>query len=63
MAEEQGQGSRRKPWDPGPNGELDESGWLSLSDDDLKRLDDILPPGAAAGERYPDMSWVRVESP
>jgi aryl-alcohol dehydrogenase-like predicted oxidoreductase len=25
---------------------------VQLSDEDLKRLDDILPPGAAAGERY-----------
>ena len=25
---------------------------VELSDDDLKRLDEILPPGAAAGERY-----------
>jgi aryl-alcohol dehydrogenase-like predicted oxidoreductase len=25
---------------------------IQLSDDDLKRLDQILPPGAAAGERY-----------
>jgi len=25
---------------------------VKLSDDDLKRLDEILPPGAAAGERY-----------
>jgi aryl-alcohol dehydrogenase-like predicted oxidoreductase len=36
---------------------------ISLSDDDMKRLDEILPPGAAAGDRYPDMRWVRVESP
>jgi aryl-alcohol dehydrogenase-like predicted oxidoreductase len=36
---------------------------VSLSDDDLRRLDEILPPGAAAGDRYPDMRWVRVESP
>jgi aryl-alcohol dehydrogenase-like predicted oxidoreductase len=36
---------------------------VSLSDDDMKRLDEILPPGAAAGDRYPDMRWVRVESP
>jgi hypothetical protein len=35
---------------------------VSLSEDDLKRLDEILPPGAAAGDRYPDMRWVRVES-
>ena len=25
---------------------------VRLSDDDLKRLDAILPPGAASGERY-----------
>jgi len=25
---------------------------IELSDDELKRLDDILPPGAAAGDRY-----------
>ena len=25
---------------------------VRLSDEDLKRLDDILPPGAASGERY-----------
>src|SRR5438874_1951602 len=36
---------------------------VSLGDDDMKRLDEILPPGAAAGDRYPDMRWVRVESP
>jgi aryl-alcohol dehydrogenase-like predicted oxidoreductase len=36
---------------------------VSLTDDDMKRLDEILPPGAAAGDRYPDMRWVRVESP
>jgi aryl-alcohol dehydrogenase-like predicted oxidoreductase len=35
---------------------------VSLTDDDLKRLDEILPPGAAAGDRYPDMRWVGVES-
>jgi aryl-alcohol dehydrogenase-like predicted oxidoreductase len=29
-----------------------------LSDDDLQQLDEILPGGAAAGERYPDMSSV-----
>jgi hypothetical protein len=25
---------------------------VNLSDADLKRLDEILPPGAAAGQRY-----------
>ncbi len=37
--------------------------YVHLSEDDLRRLDDILPPGAAAGDRYPDMRWVRVEAP
>jgi len=32
---------------------------LVLSADDLARLDELAPPGAAAGERYPDMSSVR----
>ncbi len=36
---------------------------IELSDDDLARLDEIVPPGAAAGDRYPDMRWVRVEAP
>src|SRR3954468_21464777 len=36
---------------------------MSLTDEDLERLDEILPPGAAAGDRYPDMRWVRVEAP
>ncbi|MBV9410356.1 MAG: aldo/keto reductase [Acidimicrobiia bacterium] len=36
---------------------------VQLTDEDLRRLDEILPPGAAAGDRYPDMRWVRVESP
>jgi aryl-alcohol dehydrogenase-like predicted oxidoreductase len=31
---------------------------VQLSDDDLQQLDEILPGGAAAGERYPDMSSV-----
>jgi aryl-alcohol dehydrogenase-like predicted oxidoreductase len=29
---------------------------VELSADDLKRLDEIAPPGVAAGERYADMS-------
>jgi len=36
---------------------------VRLSDDDLKRIDDVFPPDAVAGDRYPDMSWVRVEAP
>ena len=31
---------------------------VALSDDDLRRLDEIAPQGAAAGERYPDMSSI-----
>jgi aryl-alcohol dehydrogenase-like predicted oxidoreductase len=33
---------------------------VQLSDEDLKRLDAILPPGAAAGERYPERSMASV---
>jgi aryl-alcohol dehydrogenase-like predicted oxidoreductase len=31
---------------------------LTFSDEDLRRLDDAAPVGAAAGQRYPDMSTV-----
>ena len=31
---------------------------VSLSPDELKRLDEIAPKGATAGERYPDMSTI-----
>jgi aryl-alcohol dehydrogenase-like predicted oxidoreductase len=31
---------------------------IELDQEDLERLDEVLPPGAAAGERYPDMSTV-----
>jgi aryl-alcohol dehydrogenase-like predicted oxidoreductase len=31
---------------------------VSLSDRELKRIDEIAPQGAAAGDRYPDMSTV-----
>lgn len=31
---------------------------VSLSDDDLRRIDEVAPKGIAAGERYPDMSSV-----
>jgi aryl-alcohol dehydrogenase-like predicted oxidoreductase len=31
---------------------------IELDREDLERLDEVLPPGAAAGERYPDMSTV-----
>ena len=33
---------------------------LELSDEDLRRLDEAAPPGAAAGDRYADMSTVDV---
>jgi aryl-alcohol dehydrogenase-like predicted oxidoreductase len=36
---------------------------VELSEDDMRRLDEIVPAGAVAGDRYPDMRWVRVESP
>jgi aryl-alcohol dehydrogenase-like predicted oxidoreductase len=32
---------------------------IALSAEDLARLDELAPPGAAVGERYPDMSSVR----
>ena len=31
---------------------------VSLSEDELDRIDEIAPKGAAAGDRYPDMSTV-----
>jgi aryl-alcohol dehydrogenase-like predicted oxidoreductase len=31
---------------------------LTLTDDELKRLDEAFPPGAAAGQRYADMSSI-----
>ena len=31
---------------------------VELSDEDLRRLDEIAPPGAAAGDRYADMSTI-----
>lgn len=31
---------------------------IELSDEDLRRLDEAMPPGATAGTRYPDMSTV-----
>jgi aryl-alcohol dehydrogenase-like predicted oxidoreductase len=33
---------------------------LSLSDDELRRLDEIAPPGAAAGARYPEAGMASV---
>jgi aryl-alcohol dehydrogenase-like predicted oxidoreductase len=34
--------------------------YITLTDDDLKRLDEAAPVGATAGDRYPDMSPVHV---
>jgi aryl-alcohol dehydrogenase-like predicted oxidoreductase len=31
---------------------------ISLSDDELRRLSDVAPAGAASGARYPDMSSI-----
>jgi len=31
---------------------------IELSEDDLRRIDDVMPAGATAGERYPDMSSI-----
>jgi aryl-alcohol dehydrogenase-like predicted oxidoreductase len=31
---------------------------IELSEDDLKRLDEVAPPGVTAGDRYPDMTTV-----
>ncbi|MDQ1374610.1 MAG: hypothetical protein QOJ09_1948 [Actinomycetota bacterium] len=36
---------------------------IALSPDDRARLDAILPAGGAAGDRYPDMRWIRGEAP
>jgi aryl-alcohol dehydrogenase-like predicted oxidoreductase len=33
---------------------------ITLTDDDLKRLDEAAPAGATAGDRYPDMSPVHI---
>ena len=31
---------------------------ISLTDEELRRLDEAFPPGAAAGQRYADMSSI-----
>ena len=31
---------------------------IDLSDDDLRRLDEVAPRGATSGDRYPNMSTV-----
>jgi aryl-alcohol dehydrogenase-like predicted oxidoreductase len=35
-----------------------EAAEISLTEEDLQRIDEAAPPGAAAGDRYPDMSFV-----
>ena len=35
---------------------------IELSDADLARIDDILPPGAAQGTRYPDASMASIDT-
>ena len=35
---------------------------VELSDADLARIDDILPPGAAQGTRYPDVSMASIDT-
>ena len=47
-------GTKRVPYLEENLGALD----VSLSDEDVQRLDAVAPVGAAAGERYPDMSSV-----
>ena len=36
---------------------------IALTDDDLARLDEIVPKTAIAGDRYADMRWVHTEAP
>jgi aryl-alcohol dehydrogenase-like predicted oxidoreductase len=36
---------------------------VELTPDDLRRLDEAFPPGATAGDRYPDMTRVNIEAP
>jgi aryl-alcohol dehydrogenase-like predicted oxidoreductase len=52
-------GTKRVKWLEQNIGALD----VDLTPDDLVRLDAVLPPEAVAGDRYPDMRWVRIESP
>jgi len=34
------------------------AGDIAVTDDELRRLDEAFPPGAAAGQRYADMSSI-----
>jgi aryl-alcohol dehydrogenase-like predicted oxidoreductase len=36
------------------------AGEVRLTDEDLRRIDEVAPAGAAAGERYADMSTVNI---
>ncbi|MDQ6915857.1 MAG: aldo/keto reductase [Actinomycetota bacterium] len=48
-------GTKRRRWLEQNAGAVE----VRLSAEDLRRLDEALPPGAAAGDRYPDMSSVQ----
>ncbi|WP_093007968.1 aldo/keto reductase [Sphingomonas palmae] len=47
-------GTKRRKYLDDNLGALD----VSLSNADLKRIDEVLPPGAASGERYPSMATI-----
>ncbi len=47
-------GTKRRKYLDDNLGALD----VTLSDTDLKRIDEVLPPGAATGERYPSMATI-----
>ena len=51
-------GTKRRKYLEDNLGALD----VELSDADLARIDDILPPGAAQGTRYPDASMASIDS-
>ena len=47
-------GTKRRTYLDDNLGALD----VTLSEIDLRRIDEILPPGAASGERYPSMATI-----
>ena len=51
-------GTKRRKYLEDNLGALD----VELSDADLARIDDILPPGAAQGARYPDASMASIDA-
>jgi len=51
-------GTKRRTYLEDNLGALD----VELSDADLARIDDILPPGAAQGTRYPDASMASIDT-